>query len=268
MTEWLTNFVNNYLTDFVVRLLFALVILVVGFALVNAIDKKIRKNEKFRKRDETASSFLTNFVGGALKVLIVITAVVVLGVPQATVVAVIGSCGVTIGLGLQGGLSNIAGGLVIMFSHPFRVGDYISGGGVEGVVKDIGIYYTKIVTPDNHDISVPNSTLSNSTINNLSTEKTRRIDFDFNVDYKTDIDLARKVLLATASMNDLVSKDVAPEVFVSGHGDSAVILKLRVWCAAENYWTVYFDMWEDVKKAFDKFEIEIPYNHLDVTVKN
>jgi small conductance mechanosensitive channel len=268
MTDWLTNFVNNYLTDFVVRLLFAALIIVVGFSLVSFVDKKIGKNEKLKKRDENASSFLVNFCGGALRFLVIITAIVVLGVPQATVVAVIGSCGVTIGLGLQGGLSNIAGGLVIMLSRPFKVGDYISGGGVEGVVSDIGIYYTKIITPDNHDISVPNSTLSNSTINNLSTEKTRRIDFDFNVAYKTDIDLARKVLLATAAMNDMISKDIAPEVFVSGHGDSAVVLKLRVWCDAENYWTVYFDMWEDVKKAFDKFEIEIPYNHLDVTVKN
>lgn len=268
MTEWLTNFVNNYLTDFVIKLLFAAIILVVGFALVNFVDKKIASSEKLKKRDENASSFLVNFVGGALKVLIVITAVVVLGVPQATVVAVIGSCGVTIGLGLQGGLSNIAGGLVIMFSHPFRVGDYISGADVEGVVSDIGIYYTKIVTPDNHDISVPNSILSNSTINNLSTEKIRRIDFDFKVAYNTDIDLARKVLLATASMNDLVSKETAPVVYVSGHGESSVMLKLRVWCAAEDYWTVNFDMWEDVKKAFDKFEIEIPYNHLNVTVNN
>lgn len=268
MAEWLTNFVNNYLTDFVIRLLFAAIILVVGFSLINLINKKIAGDEKLKKRDENASSFLMNFVGGALKVLVVITAVVVIGVPQATVVAVIGSCGVTIGLALQGGLSNIAGGLVIMFSHPFRVGDYISGAGVEGVVKDIGIYYTKIVTPDNHDIAVPNSTLSNSTINNLSTEKTRRIDFEFSVAYSTDIDLVRKVLLATASMNDLVSKEVPPVVYVSGHGESGIMLKLRVWCDAENYWTVNFDMWEDVKKAFDKFEIEIPYNHLDVTVKN
>ncbi|MGN1410729.1 MAG: mechanosensitive ion channel family protein [Eubacteriales bacterium] len=268
MAEWLMNFVNNYLTGFVLRLLFAVVIIIVGFALVKALLKGVMKMKIFSKADDNARSFMTNFVGVTLKLLVVITAVVVLGVPEASIVAVLGSCGIAIGLALQGGLSNIASGLVIMFTRPFRVGDFVISGDISGVVKDIGIYYTKITTPDNHDISVPNSTLANSTINNLSTEAVRRIDFDFNVAYSTDIDLARKVLLATAAMNDLVSKDPAPEVFVSGHGESAIALKLRVWCGAENYWTVYFDMWEDVKKAFDKFEIEIPYNHLDVTVKN
>ncbi|MGN1345985.1 MAG: mechanosensitive ion channel family protein, partial [Eubacteriales bacterium] len=96
----------------------------------------------------------------------------------------------------------------------------------------------------------------------------RRIDFDFGVAYQSDIDLTRKVLLATAQMNDLVSKDPAPEVFVAAHGDSAITMKLRVWCAAENYWTVYFDMWEDVKKAFDQFNIEIPYQHVNVILKD
>lgn len=268
MTEWLTNFVNNYLTAFVLRLVFALVIIIVGFALVKALLKGVMKMKIFSKADENARSFMTNFVGVTLRLLVVITAVVVLGVPEASIVAVLGSCGLAIGLALQGGLSNIASGLVIMFTRPFRVGDFIISGDTSGVVKDIGIYYTKITTPDNHDISIPNSALANSTINNLSTEAVRRIDFDFNVAYSTDIDLARKVLLATASMNDLVSKDPSPEVFVSGHGESSINLKLRVWCGAENYWTVYFDMWEDVKKAFDKFEIEIPYRHLDVTVKN
>lgn len=268
MFEWLINFVNTYVVGFVLDLLLAVLILIIGFAVIKALTKGVRKTKFFQKADANVQNFLTNFVGTALKILIVLTAIIVLGVPQASVVAVIGSCGLAIGLALQGGLSNIASGIIIMFCKPFHVGDFINAGGVSGVVTDIGIYYTRITTPDNQDISVPNSTLANSTITNLSTEATRRIDFDFNVAYNSDIDLVRKVLLATASMNDLVLKDPAPEVFIAEHAESAVVVKLRIWCESANYWTVYFDMWEDVKKAFNQFEIEIPYKHLNVTIDN
>lgn len=268
MGEWLKNFANDYVVKFAIDLVLAILILVVGFALVKALQKAMKKSKLFVKADLNAQAFLMNFIGGALKVLIVLTAVIVLGVPESSVVALIGSCGLAIGLALQGGLANIAGGIIIMTCKPFHIGDYIISGDISGVVNDIGIYYTRITTPDNRDIIVPNSTLSSCTVNNLSTEKVRRIDFDFSVAYETDIDLTRKVLLATASMNDMVLKEPAPEVFVAGHGESAVIVKLRVWCDAENYWTVNFDMWEDVKKAFDKFGIEIPYNHMNVIVEN
>ncbi len=264
--EWLLTFINTYVVGFVIDLLFAVIILIVGFALVSILVNGIKKSKAYKKFDVNTQSFLSNFVAILLKVFIVLTAVIVVGVPQASVVAVLGSCGLAIGLALQGGLSNIAGGIIIMFCKPFHVGDYIESGNVGGVVTDIGIYYTKITTADNRDISVPNSSLANSTINNYSTQDVRRIDFDFKIAYGSDIDLTRKVLLATSSMNDLILKEPAPEVFVAAHGESSVTVKLRVWCAAENYWTVNFDMWEDVKKAFDKFGIEIPYNHLNVTV--
>lgn len=265
---WLSTFINTYVVSFVLNLLLAVIILIVGFAVIKALTKSVIKTKIFQRADSNVQNFITNFIGIALKVVVVLTAIIVLGVPESSVVAILGSCGLAIGLALQGGLSNIASGIIIMFCKPFHIGDFIIAGDVSGVVTDIGIYYTRITTPDNQDIAVPNSGIANSTINNLSTEKTRRIDFDFKVAYDTDIDLARKVLLATASMNDLIIKEPAPEVFVAAHGESAVTIKLRVWCESVNYWTVYFDMWEDVKKAFDKFEIEIPYNHLNVTIDN
>ncbi len=268
MLDWLINFVNTYIVPFAIDLFFAAVILIVGFALTSFVMKRIKKSKGFEKLDVNVQSFLSNFLGIGLKVVIVLTAVIILGVPQASIVALLGSCGLAIGLALQGGLSNIAGGVIIMFCKPFHVGDFIESADVSGVVQDIGIYYTKITTGDNRDISVPNAALANSTIMNYSTRDTRRIDFDFNIAYESDIDLTRKVLLATAGMNDLVLKDPAPEVLVAAHADSSVTIKLRVWCNAADYWTVNFDMWEDVKKAFDKFGIEIPYNHLNVTVDN
>ncbi len=268
MLDWLINFVNTYVVGFAIDLLFAVIILVVGFALTSFVMKKVKASAGFKKLDANVQSFLANFAGVALKVLVVITAVIVIGVPQASIVAVLGSCGLAIGLALQGGLSNIAGGVIIMFCKPFHIGDYIETPDTEGVVQDIGIYYTKVTTADNRDISVPNGSLANSTVKNYSTRDVRRIDFDFKIAYDSDVDLTRKVLLATAEMNDLVLKDPAPEVLVAAHAESSVTVKLRVWCASADYWTVNFDMWEDVKKAFDKFGIEIPYNHLNVTIDN
>ena len=268
MPQWLTQFVTETLVDFAINLLLAVIILVVGFVLVKALVKFIKKRKFFQNMDVNAQSFLANLISAALKIVLIFTAVIVIGVPEASVLAVISSCGLAIGLALQGGLSNIAGGVVIMICRPFHIGDYIESSSVSGVVQEIGLYYTKITTADNVDVVVPNSTISNATVKNLSTEVDRRIDFDFNVAYDTDLDLARKVLLAISEKNELVYNEPAPQVFIAKHGESAVTIKLRLWCATENYWTVYFDMYEDVKKAFDQFEIEIPYNHLNVTIDN
>lgn len=265
---WLLNFVNTYVVGFGINLIFALIVLLVGFKLVNIFMKQTKKSKWYQKLDVNIQSFCTNFFSILLKILIIIVVVDIIGVPSASLIAVLGSAGVAIGLALQGGLSNIASGVIIMFCRPFHIGDFITTGGVSGVVQDIGIYYTKLTTADNQDIVIPNSTITGSTITNLSTHATRRIDFDFTVAYSTDIDLARKVLLATAQNNDLVLQAPAPEVYVAGHEDSAVIVKLRVWCAAENYWTVNFDMYEDVKKAFDQFEIEIPFPQVTVHLDN
>lgn len=265
---WILNFVNTYVVSFGIDLVFALIVLLVGFKLVGVCLKQMQKAHWFQKLDVNIQSFSSSFLNVLLKILIVVIVVDILGVPSASLIAVLGSAGVAIGLALQGGLSNVAGGVVILFCKPFHVGDFISTDNASGVVKDIGIYYTRLTTGDNQDIVIPNSTLAGGVITNLSTHENRRIDFDFKVAYSTDVDLVRKVLLATAQNNDLVLQEPAPEVFISGHGDSALVVKLRVWCAAENYWTVNFDMYEDVKKAFDQFGIEIPFQQISVHTSN
>lgn len=266
LPEWLNTLVNTYLIAFVLNVLFALVLLFVGFAVIKWVCRLMHSSKHFERLDSNVRSFLTNFIELILKLLVIITAVIIVGVPESTVIAALGSCGLAIGLALQGGLSNIASGVILMFCRPFHVGDFIISGDISGVVKDIGIYYTMITTADNQDIHVPNATLAGSTITNLSTESTRRLDFDFTVSGDADIALTRKVLLATAQMNDLVLKEPSPEVLVTAHGAEGLTVKLRVWCAAESYWTVNFDMWEDVKIAFDKFGIGIPHQHVDVVV--
>ena len=268
MGEWFKNFFTVTLPDFALKFLIAGAVVGLGFLLVNLLMKLIKKTKWFGKIDTNAQAFIANFISVALKVLIIVSAVFILGVPQSSIVALIGACGVAIGLALQGGLSNIAGGLVIMICKPFHVGDYIEAPTVSGFVRDISIYYTKVTTADNIDYNVPNSQLSNATVKNLSTEELRRVDFDFNISYESDIDKARKVLLATAAVNEKILKDPAPEVYIVSHESSSLKIRLRIWCESANYWDVYFAIWEDAKKAMDKFNIEIPYQHINVIVDN
>lgn len=265
---WLLNFVNTYVVGFGLNLIFALIVLLIGFKLTGFAIKYTQKTKWFSKLDVNVQSFCANLFSVLLKIIVVIIVVEIIGIPSASLIAVLGTAGVAIGLALQGGLSNIAGGVIIMFCRPFHVGDFIITSSGSGVVQDIGIYYTKLTTGDNQDIVIPNSILTSNPVTNLSTHETRRLDFDFTVAYSTDLDLARKVLLATAKNNDLVLTDPAPAVFVAAHGDSAITLKLRVWCKAGDYWTVNFDMYEDVKKAFDQFEIEIPFPQVTVHYAN
>ena len=262
------EFLETYVVPLALRLILAILILIVGFAVAKWLGKLISKSKGLSKTDPNTQNLIGNTVKTVVRVIIILTVVLVLGVPEASVLAVLGSAGLAVGLALQGGLSNMASGIIIMVCKPFMVGDFIITGDVSGVVQEIGVFYSKVLTPDNILVTVPNGSLSNTTVTNLSAEEIRRVDFDLNVGYGTDIDLARKVLLAVAQSNDLVLKEPASEVFVSQHGASAMGIKLRIWCKSSDYWTVYFDMWEDVKKAFDKFNIEIPYQHINVILDN
>ena len=268
LLDSITTFINEHLVEYVLKILLAILVLIIGFAVAKWLGKLVGKSKLLSKADANTQNLIANIVKTAVRVVVVLTGVMILGVPQSAVIAVLGSCGLAIGLALQGGLSNIAAGMVIMICKPFHVGDFIIAGDIMGVVQDIGLFYTKITSPDNLGITVPNSTLSGATVTNLSSEETRRVDFDLNVNYNTDIELARKVLLAVAQSNSLVLTDPASEVFIYQHGQYALGVKLRVWVKPSDYWTVYFDMWEDIKKAFDKFGIQIPYPHTNVILEN
>lgn len=248
------------------QIIIAVLVLVIGFKLVNKLVGKLSATEGFAKLDDTMQSLFGKALQVSLKLVLVIVAVSMIGVKTSALIAVLVVCGAAIALALQGGLSNIAAGVVIMLSRPFHVGDFITAGDISGVVKEIGLYYTTLITPDNQRITIPNRTISNCTITNLSTEATRRIDFDFRVAYNADMDLVRKVLLATTANDENILQDPTPEVVIAGLGADAVQVKLRLWVASENYWAVYFSLYEDVKKAFDQFEIEIPRPQLDVRV--
>lgn len=253
------------------KVIISLIVLFVSFRVINLIAKRILKktgnNEKF---DKTLVKTLTYVGKIAAKILVAICLVGYLGIDTSGLTALVTSLGVCAGLAVNGALSNLAGGVLIIFTRPFKVDDYIEveGSSIAGTVEEIRIVSTKLCTPDNKVIYVPNGTLSNSNIINYSEKNTRRVDFSFSVAYESDFEKAKELILNLFASHELTLKDPAPVVRVSAHGDSAVDITARVWVNSENYWTVKWDILEESKRLFDENGIEIPYNKLDVNVKN
>jgi small conductance mechanosensitive channel len=220
------------------------------------------------KHDKTIAKVLNYIIKVGAKILVVICLVGYLGIDTSGLTALVTSLGVCAGLAVNGALSNLAGGILIIFTRPFKLDDYIEvEGSVAGTVEDIQIVCTKLRTPDNKTIYVPNGTLSNSNIINYSEKPTRRVDFDFSISYENDFEAAKAIVTEICASHSLVLSDPAPMVRVASHGQSSVDLTARVWVNNNDYWTVRFDILEAVKAAFDKNGISIPYNQLDVHVK-
>lgn len=247
-----------------IKLIVALVVLIGGIKLIKALTKWLRKSPKMEKVEPSLHSFLISFSKILLYILLIITVAMILGIPATSFITILASCGVAIGLALQGSLSNFAGGIMILLFKPFKVGDFIEANGESGTVEEITVVYTVLLTPDNKRVTIPNGTLTNSVIENYSAEKTRRVDLKFSTAYSADIDTVKSVLTKVAESHPLALKDPAPMVRLSEHSDSALTYTVRVWCKNEDYWDVYFDITEKVKKAFDENGIEIPYPQLDV----
>ncbi|WP_163537551.1 mechanosensitive ion channel domain-containing protein [Gracilibacillus sp. YIM 98692] len=244
----------------------AIIVLIVGLMVIKAITKFISTRIEKSKMDDSLKPFLVSLIGAILKILLVLTVVSVLGVEMTSFAAIIAAAGFAIGLAFQGSLSNFAGGILLLTLRPFRVGDYIEGAGYSGTVNGIQILYTELVTPDNKVIFIPNGNLSNTGITNYSVKETRRVDFKFGTGYEADTKHVLDTLKQVADNHSLVLKDPEPFVRMSEHGDSAVVYTVRVWVNSPDYWTVYFDIIEDVKTKFDQEEISIPYPQMDVHI--
>lgn len=243
------------------KVITALILLLVGLWLIKLITKYARKIMLKRGLDETLMKFLSSLLGWTLKALLFVTVVSQLGVPATSFVAILGAAGLAIGLALQGSLANFAGGALIMVFKPFKVGDLIEAQGELGVVKEIQIFVTKILTPGNKLAIIPNGILSNGNIVNYTEEGKLRVDLTFGVSYDADIKQTKDVLMNVLTSNDKVLNEPAPAVTVSELADSSVNFAVRPWSTPENYWDVYFETTENVKKALDKSGIEIPYPH-------
>ena len=253
------------------KIIISLLILIISFRVINVISRRIEKRAKNdNKHDKTITKVLTYIGKVGAKAIVVICIVGYLGIDTSGLTALVTSLGVCAGLAVNGALSNLAGGVLILFTRPFKIDDYIEveGSDISGTVEDIQIVCTKLRTPDNKTIYVPNGTLSNSNIINYSEKDTRRVGFTFTISYDNDFERAKTIVMDVCTSHDLVLPDPAPFVRLSEHGQSSLNITARVWVKSDDYWTVYFDILEAVKKSFDENGIVIPYNQLDVHIKN
>ena len=262
----LLNQIVTWLTTEGLKLVLGLIVLLIVFKIINCISRRVKKRMEKKNRDKTITQVLFKLIRYGGKGLVFLAFLGFIGIDTAGIGTVIASLGVGVGLALQGSLSNLAGGLVILIMRPFKIGDYIAAQGESGTVEEISIFYTYLITPDNKVVMIPNGTLANGSIVNYSTKDLRRVDFEFSISYDEDFEKAKKVIWDVIGSIENILTDPAPFVRVVSHGESTINIVTRVWTKNENYWDVYFDMMEAIKQSFDNAKIEIPFNQLQVHI--
>lgn len=251
------------------HLLKAIVVAVVGWYIVKYLSKWCKKLLTRSHLDDSVSGFLASLISVILKIVLVLTVIATLGVEMTSISTLVASAGLAVSLSLQGCLSNFAGGVLILILKPYAVGDYIiDSDGNEGTVTSIDIIYTKLLTVDNRAVVIPNGKLADATVINSTKESKRRIDFNVSIDYSEDISKVREVLVSLAQNNAYVLQDEEISALVNKFDPSAIDIILRVWVKSENYWPAKYEIQELIKTTFDREEIVIPYDKLDVNVHN
>lgn len=268
MIETLLNKLVEMCANVGGKLLAAILVLVVGSILIKCLMKALCKSKLSKHADPTVHNFLINLIRIGLYVLLIVTIIAIMGVPMASVVAVIASAGVAVGLALQGSLSNLAGGIMLLIFRPFKLGDFIDASGFSGSVTDIGIFYTTLKTSDNKSITIPNGSLMNDTVTNYSAHDTRRLDLIFSVAYGTDVEKVKTILLEESGKHEKAMKEPAPFCRLSKQNANGLDFVLRVWVKNSDYWQVNFDLLEAINNRFAAEGIEIPFSQMDVHVKN
>ena len=258
----LKNYIESILPnmlDFCFNVVLAVIVYLIGSRIIKAILKMNKRWADRKEIDEGVKQFIHAFIKGTL-----------FGVTTASVVAVLGSAGLTLGLALQGSLSNFAGGVLILLMKPFKVGDYIveDTNKNEGIVEEISLFYTRLRTIDNKSIVIPNGTLANNSMTNVTSAEKRRLDLTVGISYQADIRQAKEVLNQVILDEPACLLEEETRVFVSELADSCVIMGIRIWVKTEEYWDAKWRMNENIKYALDENEIEIPYPQMDVTIRS
>ena len=256
--------IGGSLADLAMKIVAALLILVIGLWLVKLIVKLVKKGKKFQKLAPEVQTFVASAVKVLGYVLVILMAVTTVGVPTASILAVLGSCGLAVGLALQGSLANLAGSIMLMIFRPFKVGDFISDGAHDGTVKKITLFYTVIATADNLQITLPNGALANAAIKNLNANDIRRLDIDVTLSPAADKEKVCELLLDCAKKNELVLKDPAPEALVTVTEGGLPTFKLRTWFKSGDYWTVYFGLNEAVQKTLTENALPLAHQQVDL----
>lgn len=248
------------------KLIASAIVFMLGRLIIKLLLKAFPNGKKHDKMDKTVRLFVNNFIKITLYVALAITIVAIMGVPMASVITVFASAGAAIALAVQGSFSNFMGGIMMLIFKPIAVGELVEVGGEIGTVKEIGIFYTKICTPDNLVVTIPNKTMVDTTIKNYSKNDTRRVDIVVGVAYDSDVELVKRTILSVIEANEKALRDPAPFVRITNMGDSSLDFTVRVWCNSSNFGLLKSDLYEEINAAFESAGIEIPYNTLDVNI--
>lgn len=259
--------VKELVATFGGRILSAIAVLIVGSFVVKLLSKGINKAFGKTRLDPAVKKILEKFVKALLYVILIIAVVDILGVSMSSVIAILASCGLAVGLALQGALTNLAGGLMILIFKPFRLEDYVEGSGVQGVVKDISIFYTTLLTLDNKKVLVPNGDLMNATITNYSSEPIRRVDVDYKITNDADAEQVKRVLLEACANTELILAEPAPFTRMTAVDDDTYIFTVRGWCKTADYWDAYFNTVENCSKALQDNGIDDPEERIVVRLQ-
>lgn len=269
MLNWLTNTQKEGPIDFVLKVILALLVYIIGSKIIRKVCKILQRHMAGVGTDEAAKGFILSFVKIGLYVMLILTIAGNLGVDKTSVAAILGSAGVAISLALQGGLSNFTGGLILLFLRPFSVGDYIIENGEknEGTVEKIELYYTTLMTVDSKKIVIPNSQLTSNSIINVTAMEKRRLEIKVGISYDSDIKKAKKILEYLIVEDEHIFDKEEVQIFVDQLADSSVILGLRAWVRTEDYWTTKWRMLEKIKNEFDANDIRIPFPQMELHIK-
>ena len=269
LKNYIASILPNML-DFCFNVVLAVIVYLIGSRIIKAILKMNKRWADRKEIDEGVKQFIHAFIKGALYVLLIFIILTLFGVTTASVVAVLVSAGLTLGLALKGSLSNFAGGVMILLMKPFKVGDYVieDTNKNEGTVEEISLFYTRLKTIDNKSIVIPNGTLANNSMTNVTAAEKRRLDLTVGISYQADIRQAKEVLNQVILNEPACLLEEETKVFVSELADSCVIMGIRIWVKTEDYWDAKWRMNENIKYALDENEIEIPYPQMDVTIRS
>ena len=265
MSEALKSWLSG-LSGFGMDLLVAAVILGIGFKITGAVRRMAERSFARMEMELSLRKFLLSLIQALMYGLLIFMAAERIGIQSSSIIALLGSAGVTLGLALQGSLSNFAGGVLILLVRPFKVGDYIVSEYGEGTVAAIGLVYTTLNTVDNKTVVIPNGSLSNSPITNATAEDFRRLDLTVGIGYQSDLRNAKEILLDIYTSHPCILKDRPIQVFVDQLAASSVVIGGRGWTATGDYWQTRWDITEEIKLRFDEAGIQIPFNQLDVHV--
>ncbi len=260
----ISELISTHVIPWGINIVFALAIFFIGKAIVKILVKLLRTMLTKSRMDEILINFVASIVNGILLLFIIVAALDQLGVDTTSLIAVLGAAGLAIGLSLQGSLQNFAAGVMLIVFRPFKNGDFVEAGGTTGIVEKINIFSTIMRTGDNREVIVPNGSIYSGSITNYSARQTRRVDMVFGIGYDDDIKAAKEIIQGILEADERILKEPEPLVAVGELADSSVNFNVRPWVKTADYWSVYFDLNERIKLAFDERCISIPYPQMDV----